>query len=63
MDKPESLEGLCAGRHSDREVIILRVRWYLRFRLSLRDLISRRSDVVGIPQRGRCRQARRCLAA
>jgi hypothetical protein len=38
MDKLESLEELFAGRHFDREVIILCVRWYLRFKLSLRDL-------------------------
>ena len=38
MDKLESLEELFAGRHFDREVIILCVRWYLRFKLSLREL-------------------------
>jgi transposase-like protein len=38
MDKPESLEELFAGRHFNRDVIILCVRWYLRFKLSLRDL-------------------------
>jgi transposase-like protein len=37
MDKPETLEALFVGRHFDREVIILCVRWYLRFKLSLRD--------------------------
>ena len=36
MDKLETLEELFAGRHFDREVIILCVRWYLRFKLSLR---------------------------
>jgi transposase-like protein len=35
---PESLKELFAGRHFDREVIIVCVRWYLRFNLSLRDL-------------------------
>ena len=30
MDKPETLEALLVGRHFDREVIILCVRWYLR---------------------------------
>lgn len=40
MDKLESLEELFAGRHFDREVIILCVRWYLRFKLSLRDLVE-----------------------
>ena len=38
MGKPESLDELFAGRHFDRDVIILCVRWYLRFKLSLRDL-------------------------
>jgi hypothetical protein len=28
------------GRHFDREVIVLCVRWYLRFKLSLRDLVE-----------------------
>ena len=36
MDKPETLEVLFVGR----EVIILCVRWYLRFKLSLRDLVT-----------------------
>jgi transposase-like protein len=40
MDKLESLQELFAGRHFDREVIILCVRWYLRFKLSLRDLVE-----------------------
>jgi hypothetical protein len=28
------------GRHFDREVIVLCVRWYLRYKLSLRDLVE-----------------------
>ena len=40
MGKLESLEGLFAGRHFNRDVIILCVRWYLRFKLSLRDLVE-----------------------
>ena len=40
MDKLESLDQLFAGRHFDRDVIILCVRWYLRFKLSLRDLVE-----------------------
>ena len=28
------------GRHFDREIIILRVRWYLRFKLGFRDLVE-----------------------
>jgi transposase InsO family protein len=34
------MEELCAGRHFDREVILLCVRWYLRYKLSLRDLVE-----------------------
>jgi transposase-like protein len=32
------LDELFDGRHFDREVIVLCVRWYLRFKLSFRDL-------------------------
>jgi hypothetical protein len=35
-----NLEELFAGRHFDREVIILCVRWYLRYKLSFRDLVE-----------------------
>ena len=35
-----TLDKLFAGRHFDREVIMLCVRWYLRFKLSLRDLVE-----------------------
>jgi transposase-like protein len=40
MGKLAHLEEQFAGRHFDREVIILCVRWYLRFKLSLRDLVE-----------------------
>ena len=40
MNKLRSLDGLFAGRHFDRDVIILCVRWYLRYKLSLRDLVE-----------------------
>ncbi len=40
MCKLKSLEELFAGRHFDRDVIILCVRWYLRYKLSLRDLFE-----------------------
>jgi transposase-like protein len=40
VGKPRSIEGLFVGRHFDREVIILCVRWYLRYKLSLRDLVE-----------------------
>ena len=34
-----SVEGLFAGRHFDRQVIILWVSWYTSFKLSFRDLV------------------------
>jgi transposase-like protein len=37
MGKLKSVEELFEARHFDREIIILCVRWYLRFKLSLRD--------------------------
>ncbi len=35
-----SLNELFEGRHFDREIIVLCVRWYLRFKLSFRDLVE-----------------------
>jgi hypothetical protein len=43
-----SLDGLFAGRHFDREIIILCARWYLRFKLSLRDLVEMMAE-RGLP--------------
>ena len=40
MSQLMGVEQLFEGRHFDREVIILCVRWYLRFKLSLRDLVE-----------------------
>ena len=40
MGKQAGVDELFEGRHFDREVIILCVRWYLRFKLSLRDLLE-----------------------
>ena len=34
------LDELFKGRHFDREVVVLCVRWYLRFKLSYRDLVE-----------------------
>jgi transposase-like protein len=39
MSKLKSLEEF-GGRHFDREIIILCVRWYLHYKLSLRDLVE-----------------------
>ena len=35
-----SIDKLFKGRHFDRKIIILCVRWYLRFKLSFRDLVE-----------------------
>jgi transposase-like protein len=40
MSKLSSIEELFAGRHFDRELLILCVRWYLRYELSFRDLVE-----------------------
>jgi transposase-like protein len=34
------MEGLFDGRHFDREIIVVCVPWYLRDKLSLRDLVE-----------------------
>jgi transposase-like protein len=34
------IDDLFKGRQFDREIIILCVRWYLRFKLSFRDLME-----------------------
>jgi transposase-like protein len=34
------VDELCEGRHFDREIIVLCVKWYLRFKLSFRDLVE-----------------------
>jgi transposase-like protein len=39
-----NIEELFRGRHFDREVIILCVRWYLRYKLSFRDLVEMMSE-------------------
>jgi len=36
--------GVVSGWHFDREVIILYVRWYLRYKLNFRDLIEMMSE-------------------
>jgi transposase-like protein len=40
MGKLKAAAELFEGRHFDREVVILCVRWYPRFKLSLRDLVG-----------------------
>jgi hypothetical protein len=41
---PIRLDELFKGRHFEREVIVLCVRWYLRFKLSFRDLVQMRAE-------------------
>ncbi|MFM0007770.1 IS6 family transposase [Paraburkholderia dipogonis] len=38
------IDRLFEGRHFDRQVIVLCVRWYLRYKLSLRDLVEMMSE-------------------
>ena len=38
--KLQSMDELFKGRHFEREIIVLCVRWYLRYKLSLRDLVE-----------------------
>jgi transposase-like protein len=40
MIRLKSVKELFSGRHFDREIIILCVRWYLRYKLSFRDLVE-----------------------
>src|ERR1700744_4599890 len=40
MAKLPNVDDLFEGRHFDREIIVLCVRWYLRFKLSFRDLVE-----------------------
>jgi transposase-like protein len=44
VNELNSIEDLFRGRHFDREVIILCVRWYLRYKLSSRDLVEMMSE-------------------
>jgi transposase-like protein len=37
---PAGLDKLFKGRHFEREIIVLCVRWYLRYKLSFRDLVE-----------------------
>lgn len=40
VKKLQSMDELFKGRHFEREIIVLCVRWYLRYKLSLRDLVE-----------------------
>ncbi len=40
MRNHPSNSNLFRGRHFEQEIIVLRVRWYLRYKLSYRDLVE-----------------------
>ena len=44
MSKLRNIDKLFEGRHFDREVIVLCVRWYLRYKPSLCDLVEMMSE-------------------
>src|SRR5712672_799524 len=44
MGKLKAVAELFEGRHFDREVIVLCVRWYPRFKLSYRDLVEMKAE-------------------
>jgi transposase-like protein len=46
MRKEKELEGMFDGRHFDREIIVLCARWYLRYKLSSRDLVEMMAERV-----------------
>jgi transposase-like protein len=48
MGELKGVKELFAGRHFDREIIVLCVRWYLRYKLSLRDLAVEAQEVIPI---------------
>jgi transposase-like protein len=55
MSKEKGLEGVFGGRHFDREIIVLCIRWYLRYKLGLRDLVGMipQGDFLrGVAERG-----------
>jgi hypothetical protein len=60
MSKRKNVDGLFDGRHFDREIIILCVRWYLRYKLSLRDLVEMMSErgIVNLLMCGRMKTRR-----
>lgn len=40
MSQSKSIDKAFKGRHFEREIIVLCVRWYLRYKLSSRDLVE-----------------------
>jgi transposase-like protein len=44
MGKVKAIADLFEGRYFDREVIIVRARWYLQYKFGLRDLVESMSE-------------------
>lgn len=44
MPRFVTVEELFKGRHFDREIVVLCVRWYLSYKLSFRDLVAMMSE-------------------
>jgi transposase-like protein len=56
MSKRKGLEGMFDRRHFDRKIIVLCMCWYLRYKLSLRDLVEMMSERgLSLPQRSALR--------
>jgi hypothetical protein len=51
MAKRKAIEELFKGRHFEKEIIIFCVRWYLRFKLSSRDLAVSHTTILRWVQR------------
>jgi hypothetical protein len=49
MTKATSAQELFKGRHFDREIIVLCLRWYLTFKLSSRDLVQMMAEEHDMP--------------
>jgi hypothetical protein len=59
VKKIPSLEKLFTGRHFEREILVLCVRWYLRYKLSYRDLVEMMAERrLAVSHRGSCAGAR-----
>jgi transposase-like protein len=44
----QCIADLFKGRHFDQEIIVFCVRWYLRFKLSFRDLVEMMAERGGL---------------
>jgi hypothetical protein len=62
MGELKGMKELFAGRRFDREIIVLCVRWYLRYKLSLRDLVTANIDAYR-DSPGRCGDRLLCTSS